>query len=251
MAGSYGKMGAAILASRACLKSGVGLLTSHVPRLGYVIIQSSVPEAMASVDRSDILISEHPCLDTYTAIGVGPGLGDKPNTQIALKELLLQVGSKPLVLDADAINILAANKQYLNILPQQCILTPHPGEIDRLLGPSRDGYERLSKAVEFAKTHKVIIVLKGAYTAVINSNGECHFNSSGNPGMATAGSGDVLTGIILAFLAQSYSHFDAVRVAVYLHGLAADLYVEKSSMESLSANSIIKYLGKAFRSVHA
>lgn len=247
LAGSYGKMGAAVLASKACLKSGVGLLITHVPRLGYGIIQTAVPEAMASIDRSDILISEHPSFDNFSAVGVGPGIGTKQNTTIALLELLQAVGSKPVVLDADAINILSQNERCMNVLPQNSVLTPHPGELDRLLGASDNSYKRLQKAIAFAKEKKVVVVLKGAYTAVIDVDGSCYFNSSGNAGMATAGSGDVLTGIILSFLAQGYKAIEAARMSVYIHGLAADIFVRKGSMESLTAGDIVDNLNLAFK----
>ncbi|MCU4176088.1 NAD(P)H-hydrate dehydratase [Carboxylicivirga sp. N1Y90] len=246
LAGSYGKMGAAVLASRACLRAGVGLLTAHVPRLGYDIIQTAVPEAMASVDRSDILISEFPELDTFNAIGVGPGMGTKPNSCLALKELLKMVSDKPLVLDADAINILGIDPECLSALPPNTILTPHPGEFDRLVGKLTSGFERLQKAIGFAKKHQCIVVLKGAYSAVIDSSGDCYFNSSGNAGMATAGSGDALTGVVLALLAQGYEALDAARLAVYLHGLSGDIYIGEQAQESLTASELIDYLGKAF-----
>ncbi|MCU4164491.1 NAD(P)H-hydrate dehydratase [Marinilabiliaceae bacterium A049] len=246
MSGSYGKMGAAVLASKACMKTGVGLLTTHVPRLGYNIIQTAVPEAMASIDRSDILISEHPALEEFDAIGIGPGIGIKPNTITALFELMQQLNNKPLVLDADAINILSKDQRCYDAIPESSILTPHPGELDRLLGKSTNASERLQKAIDFAKEKHVVIILKGANTAVINADGECWFNSTGNAGMATAGSGDVLTGIVLSFLAQSYSPFDAARVAVYVHGLSADEFIKTASMESLTASDIIDCLNKAF-----
>ncbi len=251
MAGSYGKMGANILASKACLKSGVGLLTTHVPRLGYGIIQTSVPEAMASIDRSDILISEHPAINEYSAIGIGPGIGIKPNTQTALKELLNAIGDKALVLDADAINIISECEECLAKLPKNTVLTPHPGELDRLLGKSHNAFERLQKTIDFARKHEVVVILKGAYSVVVDIDGHCHFNSTGNPGMATAGSGDVLTGIVLAFLAQRYSSIDAARLAAYLHGLAGDLFVEQSSLENLVAGDIIDHLGLAFQQLYA
>ncbi|MBS2097280.1 NAD(P)H-hydrate dehydratase [Carboxylicivirga linearis] len=250
LAGSYGKMGAAVLASKACLRSGVGLLTTHIPRLGYEIMQSSVPEAMVNIDRSDILISEHPDLEDYKAIGIGPGIGTKPNTITALFELLQEVGSKALVLDADAINIISKDERSWKLLPENAILTPHPGEFDRLVGKSANASERLQKAVVLAKEKQIVLILKGAYTAVINKDGKCYFNPTGNPGMATAGSGDVLTGIVLSFLAQGYPSIDAARLAVYIHGLAADIFVEDGYVESLIASDIINHLKAAFRFLH-
>ncbi|MBK3517740.1 NAD(P)H-hydrate dehydratase [Carboxylicivirga marina] len=247
LAGNYGKMGAAILASRACLKTGVGLLTTHIPRLGYLIIQTAVPEAMANIDRSDILISEFPDLDNYSAIGIGPGIGIKPNTQSALRELLESLNGKPIVLDADALNILAIDEELWELVPNNAILTPHPGEFDRLVGESYSSFERLQKALKFAKDMEVILVLKGAYTSVISSDGHCYFNSTGNYGMATAGSGDVLTGMLLSLLAQGYHPLDAARLGVYLHGLSADLLLNESAEASIIASDIISQIGAAFQ----
>ncbi|WP_430815467.1 NAD(P)H-hydrate dehydratase [Carboxylicivirga sp. RSCT41] len=249
LAGSYGKMGAAVLASKACLKAGVGLLTTHVPRLGYPIIQTAVPEAMANIDRSDILLSEFPDLCTYTAIGTGPGIGTKPNTQTALRELLESLDGKPVVLDADALNILAIDDELWSLLPPNAILTPHPGEFDRLAGKSNSSYERLQKAIKFARDLEVTLVLKGAYTAVIAPDGQCYFNPTGNYGMATAGSGDVLTGILLALLAQGYQTLEAARTGVYLHGLAADLLLGETAEESVVASDIISNIGKAYKTI--
>ena len=247
LAGNYGKMGAAVLSSKACLKAGVGLLTTHIPRLGYSIIQTAVPETMASIDRSDILISEFPELDQFAAAGIGPGIGTKPNTVSALKELLESLNGKPVVLDADALNILACDESLWELIPHNAVLTPHPGEFDRLAGDSHSSFERLQKAITFAKDLKITLVLKGAYTAVISSDGHCYFNSSGNQGMATAGSGDVLTGIILSLLAQGYETINAARLAVYLHGLAADLLLEIEAEEAITASDIISNIGTAIQ----
>ncbi|WP_430812574.1 MULTISPECIES: NAD(P)H-hydrate dehydratase [unclassified Carboxylicivirga] len=247
LAGNYGKMGAAVLASKACLKAGVGLLTTHVPRLGYPIIQTAVPEAMASIDRSDILLSEFPQLDAYAALAIGPGIGTKPNTFGALRALLQRLQGKPIVLDADALNMLAAHPYLWESVPDNAILTPHPGEFDRLAGKSTNAYDRLQKAVRLAKEKSVILVLKGAYTAVIAADGHCYFNASGNYGMATAGSGDVLTGMLLALLAQGYLPLEAARLGVYLHGLAADLLLGQSAEEAIVASDIISNIGSAYK----
>ncbi len=246
MAGSYGKMGAAILASQGCMKAGAGLLTVHVPHYGYHIIQTSVPEAMVSIDRSDILITEFPDLTAFNAIGIGPGIGKKPNTVTALKDLLNSVGDRKLVLDADALNIISENKELLEMLPENSILTPHPKEFDRLAGSSSTHFERLQKAIEFAEEHKVIVVLKGAYTATILPDGRCIFNSTGNPGMATAGSGDTLTGIILGLLAQRYAPEDAAVIGVFIHGLAGDMAAGEDSEYGVTASAIIENLGRSF-----
>ncbi|MBR8537408.1 NAD(P)H-hydrate dehydratase [Carboxylicivirga sediminis] len=249
LAGSYGKMGAAVLASKACLKAGVGLLTTHVPRLGYGIIQTAVPEAMASIDRSDILLSEFPDINGFDAVGVGPGIGTKPNTITAMRELLQALNGKPIVMDADALNILSQDESMWELMPDNAIITPHPGEFDRLAGPSYSAFERLQKAQQFAIDMQVVIVLKGAFTAVINVDGHCYFNSSGNYGMATAGSGDALTGILLALLAQGYSVLEAARLGVYLHGLAADLLLQQMAEEAIVASDIISKIGAAFQSL--
>lgn len=245
IAGSYGKMGAAILASKACLRAGVGLLTSHIPRLGYEIIQNAVPEAMTSIDISETVFSEIPELTPFSAIGIGPGLAKNPESQSALKSLL-QAKPHKLVIDADALNILSENQDWYALLPENAILTPHPKEFERLAGSSVNSYERLQKQVAFSMKHKVIVVLKGAYTCIAVPDGSVFFNSTGNPGMATAGSGDVLTGIILGLLAQNYTAEEAATIAVYLHGMAGDIAAEKYSMHSLIAGDIIEKLGAAF-----
>ncbi|MBN2165850.1 MAG: NAD(P)H-hydrate dehydratase [Marinilabiliaceae bacterium] len=249
ISGCYGKMGAAVLASKACLKTGVGLLTTHVPRLGYQIIQTSVPEAMVSIDRSDILFSEFPYLENYDAVAVGPGIGMKFNTQKALSELLKRAVSAKMVVDADAINILSENKNWLNNLPLNSILTPHPKEFERLVGSWSGDFDRLKKLIDFSKLYNVITVLKGAYTTIAMPDGTCYFNTTGNAGMATAGSGDVLTGIILSLLSQGLKPQDAAIVGVYIHGLAGDIYADEESEEALVASCIIEYLGKAFRDI--
>lgn len=245
IAGSYGKMGAAVLASKACLRSGVGLLTTHIPRLGYEIMQNSIPEAMISIDSSDVAFSEIPELSSYSAIGVGPGLDKKQETQSALKNLLLSQPKK-MVIDADALNILSGNQEWYSLLPENTILTPHPKEFERLTGASSNSFDRLQLQVQFSIKYKVILVVKGAHTSISLPNGDIYFNSTGNPGMATAGSGDVLTGIILSLLAQGYSPEDAAILGVYLHGRSGDLAVKKWGPQAMIAGDIIKHLGKAF-----
>jgi NAD(P)H-hydrate epimerase len=245
IAGSYGKMGASVLASRACLRSGTGLLTCHIPQLGYEIIQYSIPEAMISIDSSETVFSEVPDLSTFSAIGTGPGLDKKQETQQALKTLL-QANPGKLVMDADALNILSENQDWYSLLPENTILTPHPKEFERLAGPSANSYERLQKQLRFSVKYKVIVVSKGAHSCITFSDGQVFFNSTGNPGMATAGSGDVLTGIILGLLAQNYSPEDATLLGVYLHGLAGDLAKTEFGEYSLIAGDLISNLGKAF-----
>ncbi|MGQ1785020.1 MULTISPECIES: NAD(P)H-hydrate dehydratase [unclassified Saccharicrinis] len=249
IAGSYGKMGAAILAAKACLKSGVGLLTAHVPHWGYNIIQTAIPEAMTSIDRSEMIFTEFPELNGYNAIGIGPGLDKKRNTVLAFEEMLDKIEEQTLVVDADGLNILSENKKLLNKLPQHTILTPHPKEFERLAGSWKNDMHKLKLLKEFCQQNNVITVLKGAHTITCLPDGKCYFNNTGNPGMATAGSGDVLTGIILALLAQRYSPDKAAIMGVYVHGKAGDIGLRHESEESLLASDIISSLGEAFKRV--
>lgn len=246
ISGCYGMMGAALLAGEASLRSGTGLVTLHVPKFGYSIIQTGFPEAIVSIDQSDILFSEPPDLSPYTAIGIGPGLGCKPNSGKGLK-MLLERADVPLVIDADGLNLLSEHPEWFELLPKGTILTPHPKEFDRLAGESSSSYERHLKQREFASKYGVVIVLKGAYTGVASPNGAYWFNTTGNPGMATGGSGDVLTGLITGLLAQGMPSLDAALAGVYLHGLSGDLAADDSSQEALIAGDITRYLGKAFR----
>ncbi len=249
ISGSFGKMGAAVLASKACLRAGAGLLTTHVPHLGYQVIQTAVPEAMASVDQHDYFFTEIPNLSPYSAIGVGPGIGVKSNTKQALLELIIK-SNVPIVIDADALNILADNKTWIEKLPENSVLTPHPGEFKRLAGESSNSWENIKKQLEFSTKHHVFVVLKGAFTSVSTPGGSLFFNSTGNPGMATAGSGDVLTGIILGLLAQGIPPEKAAMAGVYLHGLAGDLAINQISGFSLLAGDITDFIGQAFLSLN-
>ncbi len=248
IAGSKGKMGAAILASRACLHSGAGLLTTHVSKCGYQIIQTAVPEAMASIDENENFITKLTDIKIFDAIGIGPGIGTKNETKELLKNLFENC-SKPIVIDADGLNIISKQPELLNILPKNAILTPHPKEFDRFAGNSENSFQRHNKAKQFASKYNVFIVLKGANTQIICPDGNCYFNSTGNPGMATAGSGDVLTGIILSFLAQGYSQLNGALLGVYIHGLAGDIAAEENGMEFIIASDITNNLGKAFKKV--
>jgi ADP-dependent NAD(P)H-hydrate dehydratase / NAD(P)H-hydrate epimerase len=249
VAGSYGKMGAAVLASRACLRSGAGLLTVQVPHATCCVMHTAVPEAMVNIDRSDLMFTEFPVLEPFDAIGVGPAIGIRSNAIKALSDLFDKIGDKPLVLDADAINIISSNPVLLEKLPQHVILTPHPGEFERLVGKWNNDFHRLQMAVNFAVKYKVVLVLKGAYTTVVNSDGVCYFNSTGNPGMATAGSGDALTGIVLAMLGRGLAPLQAAILGVYIHGLAGDFARDENGEESLIASDIIDNLGAAFKAL--
>lgn len=246
VAGQQGMAGASILAARACLRSGVGLLTVHVPLCNNTIVQTSVPEAMTSLDPNEFFFTETPDLDVYQAIGVGPGLGKDDHTKQALYDLLTH-SSVPMVVDADALNLIGENHSYLRRLPNGSIITPHPGEMDRLVGKCADSYERLSKAINLAQTCGIYIVLKGAYTAVISPAGNCWFNVTGNPGMATGGCGDVLTGIILALLAQGYDADTAAKMGVYIHGMAGDIAARERGETSLIASDVVNNLPKAWK----
>lgn len=248
VSGSYGKMGAAVLSSRACLRTGAGLLTAYVPQSGYSILQTTVPEAMLITDKHTNTVTDIPALSRYSAVGAGPGLGTEIETAKALHKLLTKT-SQPLVLDADALNILASHRKLLELLPEATILTPHYKEFERLYDKKLNTDEERQEAlVKFSKKNRCITVLKGAHTCIATPEGEKYYNASGNSGMATAGSGDVLTGIILSFLSQGYTPLQSALSAVYLHGLAADLAVaEKESQESLLAGDIIAFIGKAFK----
>jgi len=245
LAGSKGKMGAALLASKACLRSGAGLLTTHLPACGYAVLQTALPEAMVSVDVNADFISACPKTDKYAAIAMGPGIGTDNATEQTLK-VLIQQTSVPLVLDADALNILAQNKTWFAFLPSNTILTPHPKEFDRLAGAHTSGFDRLESCKDFAQKHKVIVILKGAHTTIVFPDKKVFFNSSGNAALAKGGSGDVLTGIILGLLARGYKPEHACLIAVYVHGHAADLYVKKFSDESMLASDLIELLPVAF-----
>jgi ADP-dependent NAD(P)H-hydrate dehydratase / NAD(P)H-hydrate epimerase len=249
IAGSTGKMGAAILASQACLRTGAGLLTVHIPGNGYTIMQISVPEAMCSIDPHSDVLSNLPLLDKFSAIGIGPGSGTSSETKEALKLLLKKI-KVPLVIDADALNLISENREIFDLLPPGTILTPHPLEFKRLFGETRNSWQRIQILREAAQKSNIIIVLKGAYTAIALPSGKVYFNPNGNPGMATGGSGDVLTGMILSFLAQGHSPEDAAIAGVYLHGLAGDLAARKISQPALIASDIPKFIGKAFRKIY-
>jgi NAD(P)H-hydrate epimerase len=248
IAGSKGKMGAALLAANACLRAGAGLVTLHVPGSGLDIVQRNSPEIMVSVDTEERHYSNCPDLDPYQAIGIGPGLGTHEDT-VAGVDAVLQY-ARPVVIDADALNGIASH-ELTDKIPTDCILTPHPKELERLVGPFEDSFDRLKKACDLAVRTKSIVVLKGAYTAIIEPGGQCYFNPSGNPGLATAGSGDVLTGIITSLKAQGYSSLDAARLGVYVHGMVADILAEDQAMETIIAGDLVKGLTRAFQSLQS
>ena len=245
VAGSHGKMGAAILAANGCLRSGVGLLSVQIPFEEIPIIQTAVPEAMVEIgyifdnENSDRLRLK------FRSIGIGPGIGVNSATVNTLSALL-KIDCVPLVIDADALNILSENPKMIKLIPKNSILTPHPLEFERLADHAASDFERLNLAISFAKEHQIVLILKGAYTAIVLPDGNCWFNTTGNPGMATGGSGDVLTGILTGLLAQGYTPTETALLGVYLHGLSGDISLSGSSEESLLASDIADNLGKAF-----
>jgi NAD(P)H-hydrate epimerase len=245
-AGSYGKIGAAVLSSRACLRSGVGLLTVQTPGCGYSVLQTAVPEAMCRPDTNERVLTGNSDVETpppseYTTVGIGPGIGTADETLAMLRELLPSL-KKPMVVDADALNLLAKNRELLAQLPQNSILTPHPKEFERLTSAWTDDYQKLSMLREFAQTYKVVVVLKGAHTAVATPSGEVHFNSTGNPGLSTGGTGDVLTGVLTALLAQGYDPVEAAVLGVYEHGLAGDRVASQRGQIGMTASDIVDAL---------
>ena len=258
LAGSRGKMGAAVLAAGACLRGGVGLLTAHVPGCGYDIFQISQPEAMCLTDTQADFISELPDLTPYQAVAIGPGLEQHAGSLAVLRQLLTAAGRPlektgkplPLVIDADALNLLGSHRELLTLLPENTVLTPHPKEFERLTGPARDDYHRLELLRNFAIEYRCLVVLKGAYTCLATPTGELHFNGSGNAGMATGGSGDVLTGVLLALRAHGQlPAFEAVRLGVYAHGRAGDLAAAHTGMAGLVAGDIVRHIGPALAEV--
>ncbi|HSY62268.1 MAG TPA: NAD(P)H-hydrate dehydratase [Cytophaga sp.] len=246
IAGSKGMMGAATLAAKAILRSGAGLLCVHIPSSGVDIVQTLIPEAILSIDPNNEVVTVLPETEEFSAIGIGVGLGEHPYTADVLEELLVS-SLHPLVIDASALNILSTHPHWITHIPPNSILTPHPRELERLAGIKfHNSWERLHKAIELAKKMQVIIVLKGAYTAVVMPTGAVHFNSTGNSGMATAGSGDVLTGIITSLLAQGYTPEEAAKVGVFAHGYAGDAAAAVRSKPGMIASDIVDYLQTFF-----
>lgn len=242
--GSYGKIGAVTLSSKAALVSGCGLVTAYIPKCGYEILQSSFPEAMVITDTSEKIITDINYYIEASAIGIGMGIGTDPETVKTFENFLSDI-KNPLVIDADALNILSKHKKLLNLLPKNSVLTPHPKELERLIGSWKDDFEKLEKAKAFSKQYKVIVVIKGANTITAFQD-HCYINTTGNPGLATAGSGDVLTGIITGLMAQGYKPIDAATFGVYLHGKSADIAIESTGYQSLIASHVIDHLGKAY-----
>ncbi len=246
IAGSKGKMGAAVLSAKACMRTGVGLLTAHIPQRGEVIIQTAVPEVMVDLDEHMDYITGITLSQSFSAIGIGPGIGKNKATENMLKLLIQNHQHTPLIIDADGINILSENKTWLSFLPKDTIITPHPKEFERLAGKSSNNFQRLEKQRELSVKYAIFIVLKGAHTSISCPDGTVYFNNTGNPGMATAGSGDVLMGMILSLLGQGYTAKQACVIGVWMHGLSGDKAMQKKGVESLMASDIIQNIYESF-----
>lgn len=244
--GSKGKMGAAVLAARACLRAGAGLLTVYVPSVGLDVMQSAVPEAMVLTDPNTDHLSACPThLADFDTIAIGPGIGQHPDTLQMLEQLLTTVNS-PMVFDADALNLISGKPKLLKSIPEGSVLTPHPKEFQRLAGNFSNSFERLKKQQQLAAKYNLNVLVKGAHSAISDADGVTYFNSTGNPGMATAGSGDVLTGVVTGILAQGYNSLEALQLGVYLHGAAGDLAARRLGEVSLIASDIIDDLPMAW-----
>jgi len=246
--GSYGKIGSVCLSAKAALKSGCGLVTAYIPECGYNILQTAFPEAMVLTDGEKHISAINFELKPK-AIGIGMGIGQEPETQNAFGNFLKRQ-SDPLVIDADALNILSYNKEWLKLLPENTIITPHPKELERLMGGWKDDFEKLEKIKSFSKDFKLILVAKDANTMIVHGD-HVYINSTGNAGLATGGSGDVLTGIITGLLAQSYNPVDAAIFGVYLHGLSADEGVAETSKQAFIASDIIHYIGAGYLKIES
>ena len=244
VAGSNGKMGAAVLSAKSTFRAGAGLVSCHIPKSGNIILQTALPEAMTSVDAMDDIVSNVSLDFSPAAIGVGMGIGTEPKTVSALEKLFSETKT-PMIIDADAINCISANKKLLKIVPENSILTPHLGELALLIGKWKNDYDRLEKVKKFSKKHKLVLVIKGAHTIVV-FNDQMYVNTTGNPGMATAGSGDVLAGVITGLVSQGYEPLIAAVFGVYLHGSAGNIISQKISFEAVMAGDICDSIGDAY-----
>jgi len=246
--GSYGMMGAAVLSAKACLRSGVGKLTCYIPVCGYQIVQTAVPEAMCIVSGDDHILKADG-IEKFQAAGIGPGIGMHTTHSALLKEIFGYT-HQPMLIDADALNTIAQDKGLLDLVPPQSIFTPHPKEFEKLFGSTANEFERQQLALQKSKLYNIYIVLKGHCSLIATPQGKGFFNSTGNAGMATAGSGDVLSGIITGLLAQGYTPLQCCILGAYLHGLAGDLAAEKFSQEAMIAEDIIDFLGDSFKTLY-
>ncbi len=248
IAGSYGMMGAAVLGARGAIRSGIGKLTVQSPKCGYQIMQSSVPDVLYQYNKGEYYITQLEVDKPFDAVAIGPGIGTNDATLQALENFLL-ARTSPVILDADALNCIARKPTLLNSVPVLSIITPHIGEFDRLFGQHTSAEMRLQKAVEMARFYNIIIVLKGHYTATVRPDGVVCFNSSGTPAMATAGSGDVLTGIILSLVAQGYKPEQASMMGVYIHGIAGELAAREHGEYGVTASDIANSVGRAILTI--
>ena len=248
VAGSEGMMGSAVLASKACLRSGVGLLTSHAPSCGAMILQISIPEAIVSIDLHATCFSGINNSEKYTSIAIGPGISTNEITQNAFFDLLQKYKSR-FIIDADALNCLSLHPEWLKCIPANSLLTPHPKEFERLVGKWNSDEEKIQKLKHLCNEYSIYVLLKSSNTTVCSPNGDLFINTTGNPGLAKGGSGDVLTGMLLAFFSQGYSTKDAAILAVFLHGLAADLAVVEKTEYGLLASDLIEYIPNAFKEI--
>jgi hydroxyethylthiazole kinase-like uncharacterized protein yjeF len=249
--GSYGKIGASLLAARSVLKAGAGLVTLYLPKCGYSIVQTALPEAMVMTDFSEDKITQFPQVEKFDTIVIGPGLGTDSKTFQAFEEFLSETDltNKKLIIDADGLNLLGNHPELIEKLPPETILTPHDKELERMMGPWETSFKKIEKLQNWTQEKKIIIVSKGFFTQTFLSNGEAYFNSTGNPGMATAGSGDVLAGIIAGLYAKQYSASEAAIFGVFLHGHSGDLAAQQLGEESIMASDLVNYLPLAFKSL--
>ncbi len=250
-AGSYGMLGAAVLAAQGALRGGAGKVTVHSPRCGFFVLQTAVPCALYESDPGDVAITDIELAHDYKAVAIGPGIGTADVTIDALDSFLkiANANSRPLVLDADALNCIAIRPAMLNHIPVMSILTPHAGEFDRLFGRQPSSYARLLKAIDVAHQRHVIIVLKGRFTAIVRPDGKVYFNPTGSSALATGGTGDVLTGLLAAFLAQGMRPEFAAVVAPYVHGLAGELAAQVHGAFGVTASDVAEQIGRAIKSV--
>lgn len=245
--GSYGKMGSVLLSAKAALRTGTGLCSLYIPKCGYDIIQTALPEAMVITDLESNLLSDFPTDFDADVVCFGMGAGTEEKTVAAFRKLL-ENSDSPIVVDADGLNIISKNKELLDLLPEGSVLTPHPGELKRLIGEWKNDFDKLEKTKELSRKHKILILIKGSHSFIINSD-EVFINTTGSPGMATAGSGDVLSGIIASFIGQKYNEVAAVVLAVYLHGLSGEIAGLKLGLESVMAGDIADHVGIAIKSL--
>jgi NAD(P)H-hydrate epimerase len=248
IAGSKGKMGSAVLASKAVLYTGAGLLTAHIPSRGESVLQLAIPEAMVSLDKSVDFVSELPNLAHFSSIGIGPGIGQSENNFGVIKALF-KSSLVPLVIDADAINMLSGQQELLSWLPNDSILTPHRGEFERLIGKQLKEEELIDMQQEWSILHEVILVRKSHHAVIAGADGSLYINTTGNPGLAKGGSGDVLTGMITGFLAQGYSPIESALIATYVHGKAADIALRTINENSLLATDVILHISAALNEI--